>query len=140
MSSGTTASMSASRVGKPSVSSISRTSGARGPMCRAAKWVWRAETSGSSPRPSVGRRGGAGVAVVIRGRAPAGGGPPASLFADVRAVGCGVQKALERARVAHAELDHPSVAVRVAIHDRGIGIERTVRLYDLAGDRRVELG
>src|SRR5256884_1777107 len=150
MSAGTTASMNASSDSYPSVASIPRVSSGLGPMWRVTK-----RSAGAREARTVdmdGRRWlllTRGCATARAGaRPPARGRRPASRswvrcqtasLRDVLLVRLAGEQLIDVRCVLHLQLDHPSRAVGIAVHERRIAFEGRVHFGDRARHRRVQL-
>src|ERR1044071_8864784 len=62
------------------------------------------------------------------------------LLSQMRRVGVGVEQRVFLLGVLEAELDHPPVAVRSGVFERGLLVEPVVHGDDFARERRVQLG
>src|SRR5438034_4428550 len=115
MSAGTTPSMSSSSDAPPTVCSIARVSSGLGPMWRVTK-----RSAGSREARAV------GMSDVSLRALRKGCGTGRALFANMLLVLLAPQELVELLRVLDPELDHPALAIGVAVDERGVACERRV--------------
>src|SRR5205809_2723599 len=128
MPSGTTLSMNSSSDAQPTGCSIARVSSGLGPMWRATK-----RSAGSRDARAV------GMSDVSLRALRKGCGTGRALCANMLLVLLAPQQLVELLRVLDPELDHPALAIGIAVDERGVGFERRVDRHHRAGEGGVQL-